>query len=89
MIRSASKNYKHVIVIANPKRYEFIIEELKANRNDISENICDLNSPSKRSGVPVVMTGLSPIILTASIKKKRLSNSTLTGLHETTIFAIW
>jgi len=25
MIRSASKNYKHVIVIVNPKRYEFII----------------------------------------------------------------
>ena len=37
MIRSASKNYKHVIVVINPKRYEFIIEELKANRNDISE----------------------------------------------------
>ena len=37
MIRSASKNYKHVIVIVNPKRYEFIIEELKANSNDISE----------------------------------------------------
>ena len=33
------KNYKHVIVIVNPKRYEFIIEELKANRNDISEKM--------------------------------------------------
>ena len=39
MIRSASKNYKHVIVVINPKRYEFIIEELKANRNDISEKM--------------------------------------------------
>lgn len=39
MIRSASKNYKHVIVVVNPKRYEFIIEELKANHNDISEKM--------------------------------------------------
>jgi len=39
MIRSASKNYKDVIVIVNPKRYEFIIEELKANHNDISEKM--------------------------------------------------
>lgn len=39
MIRSASKNYKHVIVIVNPKRYELIVEELKANHNDISEKM--------------------------------------------------
>jgi phosphoribosylaminoimidazolecarboxamide formyltransferase / IMP cyclohydrolase len=36
MIRSASKNYKQVIVVVNPKRYGFIIEELKAGHNDIS-----------------------------------------------------
>ncbi|QQR66977.1 MAG: bifunctional phosphoribosylaminoimidazolecarboxamide formyltransferase/IMP cyclohydrolase [Candidatus Brocadia sp.] len=39
MIRSASKNYKHVIVVVNPKRYEFIIEELKANHKDLSEKM--------------------------------------------------
>lgn len=39
MIRSASKNYKHVIVVVNPKRYGFIIEELKANHNDLSEKM--------------------------------------------------
>ncbi|MDQ1273885.1 MAG: phosphoribosylaminoimidazolecarboxamide formyltransferase / cyclohydrolase, partial [Planctomycetota bacterium] len=39
MIRSASKNYKHVIVVVNPKRYEFIAEELKANHHDISEKM--------------------------------------------------
>ena len=39
MIRSASKNYRHVIVIVNPKRYKFIIEELRANHNDISEKM--------------------------------------------------
>lgn len=39
MIRSASKNYKHVVVVVNPKRYEFIIEDLKANHNDISEKM--------------------------------------------------
>jgi len=39
MIRSASKNYKHVIVVVNPKRYQFIIEELKANHNNISEKM--------------------------------------------------
>ncbi len=39
MIRSASKNYKQVIVVVNPKRYGFIIEELKANHNDISEKM--------------------------------------------------
>lgn len=39
MIRSASKNYRHVIVVVNPKRYTFIIEELKASHNDISEKM--------------------------------------------------
>ncbi|MBE7444538.1 MAG: bifunctional phosphoribosylaminoimidazolecarboxamide formyltransferase/IMP cyclohydrolase [Planctomycetia bacterium] len=39
MIRSASKNYRHVIVVVNPKRYEFIVEELKANHHDISEKM--------------------------------------------------
>ncbi len=39
MIRSASKNYKDVIVVVNPHRYEFIIEELKANHNDVSEKM--------------------------------------------------
>ncbi|GAB63937.1 MAG: bifunctional phosphoribosylaminoimidazolecarboxamide formyltransferase/IMP cyclohydrolase PurH [Candidatus Jettenia sp.] len=39
MIRSASKNYKQVIVVVNPKRYNFLIEELKANHNDISEKM--------------------------------------------------
>ncbi|MGQ3684184.1 MAG: bifunctional phosphoribosylaminoimidazolecarboxamide formyltransferase/IMP cyclohydrolase [Candidatus Loosdrechtia sp.] len=39
MIRSASKNYRDVIVIVNPKHYEFIIEELKAGHNNISERM--------------------------------------------------
>lgn len=39
MIRSASKNYRDVIVIVNPKRYEFIIGELQAGHNDISEKM--------------------------------------------------
>lgn len=39
MIRSAAKNYRHVIVIVNPKRYGFIIEELKANHNTVSEKV--------------------------------------------------
>ncbi len=39
MIRSASKNYKQVIVVVNPKRYGDIVREVKANRGDIPEKM--------------------------------------------------
>ena len=81
MIRSASKNYKHVIVILNPKRYEFIIEELKANRNDISEKMrFELAIEAFRT------TGRYDRIIanyfdSLDKEKGRLSNSDLTGLY--------
>lgn len=36
MIRSASKNFSHVAIVVNPRRYESIIEELRANDGAMS-----------------------------------------------------
>jgi phosphoribosylaminoimidazolecarboxamide formyltransferase/IMP cyclohydrolase len=40
MLRSASKNFRHKIVIVNPDRYPAIIEEMKSHDGCISETTC-------------------------------------------------
>lgn len=37
LLRAGAKNYKHVVVVSNPKRYSHIIEELKLTGGEISE----------------------------------------------------
>ena len=40
LIRSAVKNFKNKVVIANPDRYSSIIEEMEANNGSVSETTC-------------------------------------------------
>ena len=87
MIRSASKNYRYVIVIVNPKRYEFIIEELRPTAMTFPRR-CALSLPLRHSGLQVVMTKIIAIILTAWMQKRRVSNSSFTGLYETAATAL-
>ncbi|MCX7762601.1 MAG: bifunctional phosphoribosylaminoimidazolecarboxamide formyltransferase/IMP cyclohydrolase [Candidatus Kryptonium sp.] len=37
LLRAGAKNYKYVAVVADPRRYDEIIKELKANNGEISE----------------------------------------------------
>jgi phosphoribosylaminoimidazolecarboxamide formyltransferase/IMP cyclohydrolase len=37
MLRSAAKNYRHKVVIANPDRYTTVIDEMKANAGRVSD----------------------------------------------------
>jgi phosphoribosylaminoimidazolecarboxamide formyltransferase / IMP cyclohydrolase len=40
MIRAAAKNFRHKAVIVNPDRYPAILEELRSNAGQISEDTC-------------------------------------------------
>ncbi len=40
MIRSAAKNFEGVAVVVNPERYALVLDELKKNEGNLSQEIC-------------------------------------------------